>query len=693
MTEKGSRRLEAKLHSENSEQWLEVVERIDWDKAWSKESKKNALLEAVSAYFNFQAAPAVENQAELLPVIIGITGHRDIPSQDIPAIRQALRHIFTNLQNACPNTPLILLSPLAEGADRLAAEVFLEMPGTRLIVPLPMEIDKYKESFVEPLDKFNELLSRAEKVFVVPKPEIKASDWHDQVPDFNKSSFCYEAAGAYIVEHCHILVAIWDNVPLKRIGGTSQIVKLQLSGLPKYGRKVQDEVNPPQGGVAAHIWTRREKNPLAKLERPVGSIELLTPPGSTAEESFTAFQMTINHTEMFNFGSKRLRKNEINLNRFCPPDKQRDYLTGAERLAISLGAQASHLARKYSTMMRRGLFFMVILGVATAVSFACYKLLQNWLLAALGGVCIFVLLLIFLVLKLDRWQNKHLSYRGIIELLRIYFFWQVCDINDSTIKEGFSDERIKDSAEVRWLRYAIAYVDLMDVGDETNFSPEQKAFRHSLVLPGWISEQKAYFLKSAAQNEKSYAQGLILFLSCLILGTAMAMICRFLEGIPSIPPGSPRVILFCLITIIMMATAVSLYYQISNQLVSRDHHVFLFILLSLCVLGWVIPGAFFSVPPNTIGKAIIVYGYFLLPVSAIATCYMKLSAFFDNVKRYKSYAILFTNVEELFSNAENEEKKRDLIVFLGKRAISENSSWLRQHIERPIDVPIPRRYF
>jgi hypothetical protein len=69
--------------------------------------------------------------------VFGITGHRDPRPGDLPALEQRVCELFTQFQQRYPNTPLTLLSPLAEGADRLAARVALRC-GLCLVAPLPL---------------------------------------------------------------------------------------------------------------------------------------------------------------------------------------------------------------------------------------------------------------------------------------------------------------------------------------------------------------------------------------------------------------------------------------------------------------------------------------------------------------------------------------------------------------------------
>ncbi|MGB0692542.1 MAG: hypothetical protein ACPGPD_07520, partial [Pseudomonadales bacterium] len=58
-----------------------------------------------------------------IPLIVGVTGHRDLIEDEIPIIKKMVRSFFLDLRESFPGLPLMLLSPLASGADQLAAEV------------------------------------------------------------------------------------------------------------------------------------------------------------------------------------------------------------------------------------------------------------------------------------------------------------------------------------------------------------------------------------------------------------------------------------------------------------------------------------------------------------------------------------------------------------------------------------------
>ena len=47
-----------------------------------------------------------------VPLTLGVSGHRDLFSGEIPAIESRLRELFDQLARRYPDTPLRLLTPL-----------------------------------------------------------------------------------------------------------------------------------------------------------------------------------------------------------------------------------------------------------------------------------------------------------------------------------------------------------------------------------------------------------------------------------------------------------------------------------------------------------------------------------------------------------------------------------------------------
>ncbi len=144
-------------------------------------------------------------------LVVGVTGHRRLADPVGLAARvDAVLDVI--LREAPGEARLIVLSPLAEGADRLVAERVLARPGAELEAVLPMRESDYEADFANESSKaeFRSLLARAKTVHRLPPLENREE--------------AYAAAGRLVVDRCDILIAIWDGRLAEGPGGTAEIV-------------------------------------------------------------------------------------------------------------------------------------------------------------------------------------------------------------------------------------------------------------------------------------------------------------------------------------------------------------------------------------------------------------------------------------------------------------------------------------
>ncbi len=182
-----------------------------------------------------------------IPLVIGVTGHRDICEEELRQAKEAVRSEIKKLATLCPHTPVVMLSSLAKGADQICAQVALE-EKIGLTAVLPMDMNEYSKTFEGPdLDEFKRLVGLAESVFVAPFEEEEREG----------NDFLYRQAGIYVAHHCHILFALWNGTKASRGGcGTNEIVDIMLHG----NTNVRDEGGfTADKGCVLHIPVRREK--------------------------------------------------------------------------------------------------------------------------------------------------------------------------------------------------------------------------------------------------------------------------------------------------------------------------------------------------------------------------------------------------------------------------------------------------
>ncbi|CAN5445257.1 hypothetical protein BH11PSE7_BH11PSE7_13690 [soil metagenome] len=151
-----------------------------------------------------------------IAIVLGVTGHRDMA--DAEGVRRLLRQEIARLQAIYPHSPFTGLSSLAEGADRLFADVILEL-GMPLYVPLPLVAADYEKDFPETVPQFRQLCGQARLVFEVPGANAGLS-----------RELQYARAGMHVSQRAHILFALWDGQPARGLGGTGQIVNLHRTG-------------------------------------------------------------------------------------------------------------------------------------------------------------------------------------------------------------------------------------------------------------------------------------------------------------------------------------------------------------------------------------------------------------------------------------------------------------------------------
>ena len=84
--------------------------------------------------------------AERVPILIGITGKRDLKGQD-DLVRERLRAAFDTLDREAPRAAKVLLSGMAVGADTIAAELALERHDWLVAAVLPFDAETYFEDF------------------------------------------------------------------------------------------------------------------------------------------------------------------------------------------------------------------------------------------------------------------------------------------------------------------------------------------------------------------------------------------------------------------------------------------------------------------------------------------------------------------------------------------------------------------
>ena len=216
-----------------------------WEELPEDERAKDRLLVLRLPEIVAAAGMTLARMGDLEPLRIGVTGHRVLAETGL--VTAGIEAALARIEACHPGRSLVVLSALAEGADRLVAEVTLRRPGARLEAALPLPKFDFLDDFVSPESKeeFLRFLARADSV-----TELPAQDSRDEA---------YAAANDSLLDGVDVLVAVWDGKGAQGHGGTAEVVaRVRARGLPlawvhagnrKPGTMEPTSLGPDQGKV------------------------------------------------------------------------------------------------------------------------------------------------------------------------------------------------------------------------------------------------------------------------------------------------------------------------------------------------------------------------------------------------------------------------------------------------------------
>lgn len=173
---------------------------------------------------------------------IGITGNRDISNEQSIFIKENIENFLKKSLENKSFEEIIILTPLADGVDRIIADVVLDnFSDMRILIPLPFSENLYKNTFGKGL-KINNISNESsikdyEDLLEKIKKHNKCDDVYINLK-FEKENYLnqnidkqreirneqYALLGEYLIEKSDILIAVYDRNREIKKGGTIEIV-------------------------------------------------------------------------------------------------------------------------------------------------------------------------------------------------------------------------------------------------------------------------------------------------------------------------------------------------------------------------------------------------------------------------------------------------------------------------------------
>ncbi len=402
-------------------------------------------------------AAASRLELDRIPLVVGVTGHRNIALTDEGPLRGAFAAVLGELAAKCPATQLVVLSGLAAGTDILAAEEAIAQ-GVPVIAALPMPVEMYEHDFSEPEKvRFRAVLAACARVTVVAKPEERRDG--------------YVATGLFLAHYSHVLVSFWDGLPGNGDGGTADVVRIRTTGDTAHLDDIASIPYLPDIGPVYHIVTPREDAP-----RPADAYALIRIyPKRFRDDSFVERDLAaaVKHFDCYN----------ADLRRYAPPS------TAVEPSMRTLRDRTDAVAGKLQATTNRFQLLLYVFGFFAAsvqvIHFPAY-------LKVIGIALTFVFY--WLARRFD-YENRYQDYRALAEGLRVQEAWACAGLGREWVDASYLSMQ---QSELQWIRMALRCAYLMFCED----TDSEPCPTHA-VCQDWIDGQWQYYkVKTADQTKR-----------------------------------------------------------------------------------------------------------------------------------------------------------------------------------------------
>ena len=475
-----------------------------------------------------------------IPLLIGVTGHIELREADRETLQRAVTSELQKLREKYPHTPLKMLNSLAAGADLLCADA-AEQTGIPVTAVLPMETAEYEKDFSpQELEHFQHHLERAESVFVAPAAETETGDSRE---------FGYRQAGIYVVEHAHLLLALWDGKenPAAR-AGTAATVNFALKGNwePEQGIPVSSAGNT----AVIHILTPRGDMPAEGA----GEVRRI--------EDREMWDTLMQRTEEFNVlaeeipsaGEAILPETEEN----DPTLQQLEALYNtADRLSLQSGRQ-----------FHRALASLALAGTILTFAFLLYDEGNMVPMILVCGAALLYAFYCYRQTVRTGCHRKYIDYRALAETVRVQMYLRYAG-------SRLEVQRLMNwtqQQETAWILSTICAV---------NGAPQPKKQRD--ILNCWVEDQREYHQKAGKKTigqmtKNDRTLGIVMKIS--ILTYAATLIYEFAFGglvfrplMPLSDPEQGRTLIKIVLGTLSAGTLfmANYYGKMSLRRVTTDH--------------------------------------------------------------------------------------------------------------------------
>jgi hypothetical protein len=571
---------------------------------------------------------AVAPSQHALPLIVAVTGHRDLLASETPDIRVWVKDLLIWLGEQYPDRRLCVMAPLAEGADRLVAEEALAL-GIDINVPLPLPRALYLEDFetAESREQFETLCAQAKEIFELPL--VRGQSLEQIAKPGVERGKQYAQLGVFLCAHCHVLLALWDGKPDAELGGTGQVVRFHHDDImPGYTTPTiatQQMLVDDESDLVYHIVCSRDR----ENGRPHEDFQPLERCWYTKDRDHPrSKELPRQHQTIFErsgeFSRDAIRfTDRIEAEKYpLLKDKDLGVLPPGIDNINRIFCIADWLAIHYQKRVLFSLRTTHVFGFLMGLMFILYADLETYRAFMIGFLVFFLIAAaVQFLAKRGSWHRRYLDCRALAEGLRVQFYWAAAGVTTDNESKFAHDNFLQtQDPELGWIRNVMRVA-----GTRCDATPSRTPEGIEYVLREWIGDQESgqlgYFRAKAGDRiKKNKTTERLAFASLLVSVSVIAVLVLFDNA---------------------MVEAI------------RD-------------------------------PLIAAMGAMLLLV-AIRHGYAHSTAEKELIKQYEFMMRIFLNARRRLDHAQDDTERRQILRALGGSALDEHAEWILMHRDRALD--------
>ena len=563
-----------------------------------------------------------------LPLAVAVTGHRDLVKSEIPALREHAKEFLSDLRDRFPNRQLSILSGLAEGADRLVADVAIEL-GISLAAVLPMPIKQYEADFQSQssLDEFHRLCAAADQVLELPI--ARDSTLNDIAQDHDRRNWQYAQLGVFLCAHCHILLALWDGRYTGRIGGTGEVVKFHhddhMQGFTSKSLATQQMLVDDESDLVYHLVCSRDREdgaPPAEFSVCDGMWFTKDRHEPRTKDIPAQHQSIFARSGEFSADARQYSERIAAEKYSLASEEKSPFLPDGIESIDRLFGVADWLAIHYQKKTLTTLQAVHALAFLMGMMFMMYSDFDAQTFYMIAFLTLFGLAaLVRYVAQKRAWQRKYLDYRALAEGLRVQFYWAAAGVNNENESKFTHDNFLQaQDPELGWIRNVMRVAGLT-CDAKRQRDPAGLAFAIDEWIGDRASGQLGYYRKKSRErvHKKRFTDRL--GLASLLVSVAVVLV--------------------------------------------------------LVITGNDLPEELFSPLMILMGALLLAY--------AIRQGYAYSTAESELIKQYEFMLRIFHNARRRLDAARDAGEQRQVLQALGGSALDEHAEWILMHRERSIE--------